>query len=498
MFDQSASAASTEVGPASLLDRIRTAHRAESRAAGERLVAIGELDSLQARARSVNDLWVSDSFTAVSVDVAAALNISGALASSYLGYARALRDRLPKVGALLVAGDIDYWMFRIMVFRTDLIEDPEVLAAVDGKLAAGVLRWPGLTQRRLAGYIDKIVARADRDAVRQRRRPDVDREVTITDNGQGMCDLYGRLPITDAHLLDARLDALAASVCDQDPRNRRQRRADALAALAGGADRLGCRCERPDCAAAGRPAPRPVVIHVLAEQASLDGRGDHEGTLIGDDALVPADLLVELARTAVLRPLVHPADTPPEQGYVPSRALADFVRCRDLTCRFPGCDAPAVDCDLDHTIPHGRGGRTHASNLKALCRHHHLVKTFLRWEDQQLPDGTVIWRSPDGSTYVTTPGSAWLFPSLCTPTVDPSVPRPEPGRTADGDGARTLRMPCRRRTRAQSHARYVAAERRQNRQSREARREARQALIEATWGAWTAPRDDDNDDPPPF
>jgi hypothetical protein len=33
----------------------------------------------------------------------------------------------------------------------------------------------------------------------------------------------------------------------------------------------------------------------------------------------------------------------------PVEALADFVRCRDLTCRWPGCDHPATDCDVDHT-----------------------------------------------------------------------------------------------------------------------------------------------------
>jgi len=34
-------------------------------------------------------------------------------------------------------------------------------------------------------------------------------------------------------------------------------------------------------------------------------------------------------------------------------------------------------------------GPTHPSNLKCLCRKHHLVKTFWGWRDQQLPDGTV-------------------------------------------------------------------------------------------------------------
>lgn len=59
------------------------------------------------------------------------------------------------------------------------------------------------------------------------------------------------------------------------------------------------------------------------------------------------------------------------RGYTPSKALADFVRCRDLSCRFPGCDKPASACDIDHTIAYGDGGPTQASKLKLLCRKHH-------------------------------------------------------------------------------------------------------------------------------
>jgi hypothetical protein len=55
---------------------------------------------------------------------------------------------------------------------------------------------------------------------------------------------------------------------------------------------------------------------------------------------------------------------------VPSKKLAEFVRCRDLTCRWPGCDRPAFDCDIDHTVPYADGGPTHASILNCYCRTH--------------------------------------------------------------------------------------------------------------------------------
>jgi Domain of unknown function (DUF222) len=226
----------------------------------------------------------------------------------------------------------------------------------------------------------------------RRRQHRGDRQIWISDVHQaGISEIQGSLHSVDAHALDKRLTALAATVCPQDPRSPQQRRADALGALAAGADRLGCRCSRPDCAAGKRPAATPVVIHVIAERATLDRRGATPASEVGADGLIAPELLAELAHSAKLVPLIHPGDAPPEPGYVPSKALADFVRCRDLTYRWPGCDRPAGDSDIDHTIPHAQGGPTHASNLKCYCRTHHLLKAFwTAWRDKQRPDGAVI------------------------------------------------------------------------------------------------------------
>lgn len=471
-----------------LVERICASARAENQAAGQRLAAISELDVLRLRQVGERETWCTDTQEAITAEVAAALNITQGLAASYLDYARTMRLRLPRVGALLQAGDIDYRTFQTIAYRTELIIDPEVMAAVDAQLAVKVPRWPGMTQSRLGAAVDRVVARADRDAVRRRREKHPGREFSIWDTGDGLSEVFGRLVSTDAHAVDARLDALAATVCGEDPRTRKQRRADAMGALAAGADRLACRCGQPNCPAGATPPPAPVVVHVIAEQASLDGTADTPGSMIGADALIPAELLAELAASAKLVPLIHPVDAAPEPGYVPSKALADFVRCRDLTCRFPGCDRPAVACDIDHTIPFGEGGRTHASNLKCLSRLHHLIKTFWGWHDQQLPDATVIWTSPSGQTYITTPGSALLFPSLCVPTGNLDPPKPT---SAERCADRGVMMPKRSRTRAQNRANYIAAQRRQNRQARRARQQAREA---ATFG----PAPPDDDEPPPF
>jgi hypothetical protein len=476
---------STTPESAALVDRICSSARAENQSAAAGLGAIGELFGYRLRRCSDTEDWAVDTEEAVAAEVAAALRISQGLAGSRLRYARAMRERLPRVAEVFKAGDIDFRMFATIVYRTDLITDDEVLAAVDEQLAVNVARWPSMTRARLAGQVDKIIGRVDADAVRRRREHQADRQVWIADLEEGgLSQINGSLVTPDAHALDKRLDALAATVCEHDPRSRQQRRADGLGALAVGADRLGCRCGRPDCTAGKRPAATPLVIHLIAEHATIDGSGSAPASLVGADGLIAPELLAELAKSAKLVPLVHPAVAAPEPGYVPSKGLADFVRCRDLTCRWPGCDRPAYDCDVDHTTPYAEGGPTHASNLKCYCRTHHLVKTFWGWRDQQLPDGTVILTSPSGQTYVTTPGSALLFPSLCLSTGGISATEADP--SLDYCGERTAMMPQRRRTRAQNRAGRITTERRHNRDAR------------LTQRAGPAPPPGDDDEPPPF
>ena len=104
--------------------------------------------------------------------------------------------------------------------------------------------------------------------------------------------------------------------------------------------------------------------------------------------------------------------------------------------------------------------------------------------------GTLILTSPSGHTYVTTPGSALLFPSLCVPTGELDVPGPS---VDDRRGDRTAMMPKRSRTRDQHRAQRIATERQQNRQARQERRRAQGAAL-----IGPAPPTGDDDDPPPF
>jgi hypothetical protein len=241
----------------------------------------------------------------------------------------------------------------------------------------------------------------------------------------------------------------------------------AEAAVLASAERSDVHGGRPEDNTIELITSRERLVEVLKEaacpkapQPAIPGATPGFGIVVGGTA-VPASVLADLAFRGIaeLRPVIHPGDSPPEPRYRPSAALANFVRCRDLTCRFPGCECPADVCDIDHTIPYDLGGPTHASNLKALCRKHHLLKTFWcgpdGWRDEQLRDGTVIWTAPTGHTYRTQPGSKLLVPTLCRPTATLNGVRHQ--RNSTGNGAM---MPRRRRTRSADRHSRVMAERR--------------------------------------
>jgi hypothetical protein len=459
--------------------------RIENAACARRLSAAADvLDRMYAADGSAErDQWIIDNYAAVAAEIAPAQQVSLGMAASQLEIAIALRDRLPRINAVFLSGAITYRMVAAIVFRTFLIQDVDALAQVDSAIAAHVEGWTTLSVAKLHTEIDYWVDRFDPAAVRRAENSSRSRYVDIKDsgNGSGVAYIEATVYAHDGELIDQHLEALAATVCDDDPRTQEQRRADAIAAAVSGAQTLPCACGSNDCPAAGITASG-VVVHIVANEdtmedstpAELDGDKPVEAIEAGDPTLggpaatgpgyvmggvlVPAPIVAAKLAAAERRRVVHPGDAPPERRWIPTKVLAWFIRCRDLTCRFPQCDKPATHCDIDHTVPYPRGA-TQASNLKCLCRVHHLFKTFLGWRDRQHPDGTVDWLSPTGQKYTTHPGSRLLFPSLCRPTapavIDHSVELLD-------DAVRCLKMPRRERTREQNRAQAIAAERRHN------------------------------------
>jgi Domain of unknown function (DUF222) len=88
-------------------------------------------------------------------------------------------------------------------------------------------------------------------------------------------------------------------------------------------------------------------------------------------------------------------------AYQPTPRLRHLIQVRHATCAFPGCRRPAAQCDADHTLAYGHGGRTCLCNLAPLCRRHHRAKQARGWHLDQPQPGTMTWTTPSGRTYTT-------------------------------------------------------------------------------------------------
>jgi Domain of unknown function (DUF222) len=472
------------VAEAELIDVMGEATRDESTAIAQRLAAVGELFARRGVEHPECELWSTDVTDQVAAEVSAVQNISHARAVGQVQFARTLRERLPALARVFARGVIDFRLVSMIVARTDNVEDA-VIAELDEALARHAEKWMKLSKPKLRDRVDQWVAKLDPAGVRVPPAVDEQRYVEIDPSSPGLAFLNGQIRAADGAALDQRLEALAGTVCENDPRTLRQRRSDACGPLARGEATLACQCGREDCAAVvERKAAATAVIHVLADPATLDGTSDHPGYLAGF-GILPAESVREVAKTATLKPVIVPTGAAPDPGYRPSAKTAEFIRWRDLTCRWPGCDKPAERCDLDHTEP-WPWGPTHPSNNKPYCRCHHLIKTFCGgpggWLDEQLPDGTIVLRAPTGHIYSTEPHGAAMFPVLGQSTGELDIPPTGAEAVAD----RSAMMPRRKQTRDQDRRDRINAERRERTELIAQEEEERQAWLAATY------------EPPPF
>ena len=319
-------------------------------------------------------------------EIAVALSISGVAAGQRLHLALDLTEKLPATLDALEHGSIDLLRARAIVEATRPLS-AEQSAAVEQRV---LVRAPEQTAPQLRQSVKRAVLRIDPDGGQQRyQQRRSERRVVYTPAEDGMAELWAYLPAPAAAAIyeTVAVTARRAATPDDD-RTADQKRADAFVDLLLGEATTG-----------------PVAqVRVTVPAGSLLGLDDESGELAGYGP-IPAGMARELAADATWRRLL----TDPASGvlldhgrttYRPPAGLADFVRARDQTCRFPGCRRAAERCELDHhhEYPHGP---TSAENLDALCPHHHRLKHHSAWTGQRLRNGDYRWRTPAGFYYVT-------------------------------------------------------------------------------------------------
>jgi len=85
-----------------------------------------------------------------------------------------------------------------------------------------------------------------------------------------------------------------------------------------------------------------------------------------------------------------------------TRKIRRHMTALQPTCAFPGCLAPAEDCDYDHILGWDQGGETSTTNGSPKCNHDHHLKDH-GWTHNRI-DQQDTWTTPLGHTYTTERG----------------------------------------------------------------------------------------------
>jgi Domain of unknown function (DUF222) len=319
-----------------------------------------------------------------------------------LARSRRLEADLPTVWEAFKCGELDAEQIRVLDRIARRVTEPSTLAALDEQAVdAAQTRSP----KQLAVWLLRLVAQLEPLAFEQRhRRTLAERRVTVIQGVDGLGYVTGEVSAADAAAIDGMLAADARSLGAADPRTEQQRRSDLFADLLLGrrslaepeddeeqsdeADwvevedidpetgaLLGTHVQRLDgngeCV--GEPVhaattrsgavqtlrrpkrPRQLRIGVVVPLASLLGASDAPAELADRSGVIPGEMLREQIAEAIdsdsqdellfARLLTDDGgrllDTP-ELGRYPSARLAQAIKIRAGTCRFPTCTRPTA------------------------------------------------------------------------------------------------------------------------------------------------------------
>ncbi|MEA2058052.1 MAG: DUF222 domain-containing protein [Actinomycetota bacterium] len=333
---------------------------------------------------------------AAAAEIGVALRLTRRAADVELTLAVDLQRRLPATWRLLATGAIDLRRAKTIDHGTAHLTDA-VAQEVDRLVAE---QAPRLTTGQLRARLARLCIEADPDHAEGRYRHAVaERRVVTEATGDGTANLLGMdLPPNRVAAATRRINALARSLrIAGETRTMDQLRADVLLDLLNGTNHTG----KTSSGGSG-------VVDLHVDLDTLAGLTEHPGELAGYGPVI-ADIARQIALEQIdgewRYTVTHPHTGQPVANGVtrrrPTTAQRRYVETRDRTCTFPGCRAPATDCDLDHRTPHSEGGPTHVENLGPLCRHHHNIHHHHGWTYQPLEGGDYQWTSPLGHTYTT-------------------------------------------------------------------------------------------------
>ncbi|MDP5226557.1 MULTISPECIES: HNH endonuclease signature motif containing protein [Arthrobacter] len=361
----------------------------------------------------------------VAAEIATATRTSDRSIQHQMGAAVELVERFPATLQAFTEGRISAAHVRVIRDAGTVIENPTARAREAEKAEP-----------------EPLAVRHDR-ACQERR-------VWLNPLPDGMAELGAVLPATLAHGVFGRLTSLAKG-CEQSP--------DTRSASATGASEPSIASGDGPQETRTRDQLRADLLADLLLHGAPSGHDASDGLLAGISARVEVTVpVLTLIGDETHEPVAaelngrHPIDphtarllaggvsawnrvlTDPITGvvlavdrYRPGEDLKRLLHARDSRCRFPGCNLPAAELDLDHTRDAAHGGPTTLSNLAGLCRRHHVLKHHTRWTVKQAgpppgPNSGARMRTSRTGTGAATGVLEWSSPTGRTHLDHPPIP----------------------------------------------------------------------------
>ncbi len=334
-----------------------------------------------------------DAEEAATFEIRAALRMTRRAAETQLGLAQEFRHRLSAVGEALAKGDIDVRRARTVAYGTAHLSDDDARKVVDRIIE----RAPQLTTGQLGAMIRELCFTVDPEESKSRYHQALEERRVYreaTEAGTANLMILNAAPDRAAEASNL-INKIALDLkTAEETRTLDQLRTDIA---------LDLLCGRGNTTPTGNG-----TIDICVDLATLAELSDNPGELAGFGPVI-ADIarqVTERQQQAEWRYTI----TDPETGLVvdngttkrrPKTTQKRHVHARNRTCITPGCRMPAVECDLDHTIPYTQTGHTKVEELAPLCRHDHCSRHKFGWTYIPIPGGDYLWTSRLGLKYTT-------------------------------------------------------------------------------------------------
>jgi hypothetical protein len=351
-------------------------------------------------------------------ELACTIRVPQRTAENLIAESRALADDLPGTRAALRNGEISYRHAQTLIDQAWSVPEGAKAAFEAALLPAAA----NLTVPKLKHRARVLRERLHPESIKSRHQKSIaDRNVFFDPAADGMASLTWYDTADRIQAAFHRATDLAISLQGPDePRTVSQLRADAFSdLLIDGVTSTGL--------GKGVRATVQVTVPVL----TLMGLSDEPASLEGYGPIDP-ETARRLAAGApsFTRILVHPETSVVlsvgRTRYKVPKDLKRYLRVRDETCRFPGCNRSAAHADLDHSLDWQFDGLTAHDNLAFLCPPCHALKSETGWSLKHLGGGTLEWTSPSGRLFTTEPAIVIRSQPGPQPAGVPEPPEPAP------------------------------------------------------------------------